>query len=358
MRSQPEQVRLPKLSIGVPVYNGERYLEEVLRSLLDQGYDDCEIVISDNASTDRTEEICRDYAAKDPRIRHFRNTTNIGAAPNFNRAFRLCRGAFFKWVAYDDYYAPTYLERCMGALDGAPEAVLAHTDVLLVDGAGQPLPHDPETNSFWTAAGNPVMPVEPPHLASAGAPEPRFDDILHRVNRCSAVFGVIRADVLRATGLQRSYYGADKVLLAELALRGPFVQIEDRLFHKRVHPSMSFLLSTMEKRKWIDPRVGFHIPQVLMLRDYFAMVMGSRLSVAQKRRCIGSIIRMVRRDGLWHRIFVPGPENYLGINFNFLVGKTVRRGVAHPQQHRETASLPVQPAEHPAVESDVLADRE
>ena len=86
-----------RVSIGLPVYNGEKYLEQALISILSQTYTDFELIISDNASTDRTQAICREYAAKDPRIRYYCNEENLGAAPNHNRVFELASGEYFKW---------------------------------------------------------------------------------------------------------------------------------------------------------------------------------------------------------------------------------------------------------------------
>ena len=116
---------IPRVTIGLPVYNGQNYLVETLESLLAQTYTDFELVISDNASTDRTEAICRQYAAGDARIRYYRNDENIGASANYNRAFELGRGEYFKWAAHDDLLAPTYLERCVEVLDANPDVVLA-----------------------------------------------------------------------------------------------------------------------------------------------------------------------------------------------------------------------------------------
>lgn len=89
-----------RVSIGLPVYNGEQYLAKALDSLLAQTFTDFEVIISDNASTDRTSEICAAYLERDPRIRYYRNQQNIGAAPNFNRTFELATGMYFKTCSY------------------------------------------------------------------------------------------------------------------------------------------------------------------------------------------------------------------------------------------------------------------
>ena len=99
---------MPKVSIGLPVYNGENYLEDAIISVIKQSYTDLELVISDNASTDRTHEICCDYASTDKRIHYSRNKNNLGAAPNYNKAWSQCTGKYFKWLAHDDLLLPEY----------------------------------------------------------------------------------------------------------------------------------------------------------------------------------------------------------------------------------------------------------
>src|SRR3954470_1068595 len=94
--------RRPRVSIGLPVYNGQRFLAPAVSSLLAQTFADFELVICDNASTDDTEAICRRFAERDPRVRYHRNEQNVGAAPNFNRALALSTGQYFKWAAHDD----------------------------------------------------------------------------------------------------------------------------------------------------------------------------------------------------------------------------------------------------------------
>ena len=114
------------LTIGLPVYNGERFLQESLQALLAQTWTDFELVISDNASTDSTAEICLEYAARDPRIRYVRQPVNMGAAPNHNYVASQARGRFFKWASHDDLYHPDLLQQCVLALEKHPEVVLAH----------------------------------------------------------------------------------------------------------------------------------------------------------------------------------------------------------------------------------------
>lgn len=132
----------PRVSLAMPVYNGEDYVSDAIATMLAQDYGDFELIISDNASSDNTEAICRDFAAPDPRIRYFRTTENIGAAGNYNRCFELARCNHFKWCAYDDFISSNYVGECVEALDKDPRAVAAYGRLEYVDSDGETIPRD------------------------------------------------------------------------------------------------------------------------------------------------------------------------------------------------------------------------
>src|SRR5215470_10109303 len=126
----------PRLSVGLPVYNGEAYLAESLDALLGQTYEDFELIISDNASTDGTADISQGYVKQDARVRYYRQPRNVGLAPNHNFVVEQARGELFKWASNDDLYARDLLERCVDALDKQPEVVLAHSWTAMIDSSG------------------------------------------------------------------------------------------------------------------------------------------------------------------------------------------------------------------------------
>src|SRR3982751_6015938 len=128
--------RRPRVSIGMPVFNAQRYLREAIESLLGQTMGDFELILSDNASTDSTAEICQAFVCRDSRVKYFRNETNLGVVANFNLAFTRARGRLFKWAAYDDLHAPEYLERCAAVLDREPGVGICHSLTRSIDGAG------------------------------------------------------------------------------------------------------------------------------------------------------------------------------------------------------------------------------
>jgi glycosyltransferase involved in cell wall biosynthesis len=212
--------RAPRVSIGLPVFNGEKFLSYAIGSILAQTYRDFELIISDNASTDRTEAICREYAASDRRIRYYRNERNLGAAVNFNRTFELASGEYFKWAAHDDMLAPEYLEQCVAALDAHSDAVLCQTLVHQIGESGESL------SIFDSGTPN----------ADSRRPSVRFAASILTRHHALDVFGVIRAEALAKTHLHLPYAGSDKVLLAELALGRPFTYVKEPLFIHRDHP--------------------------------------------------------------------------------------------------------------------------
>lgn len=210
----------PRVSIGLPVHNGENYIEETLDSLLVQNYEDFELIIADNASTDSTETICSDYAERDSRIRYVRNATNIGAAPNYSLVAQLARGELFKWAAHDDLCDREFLGRCVAALDTHPDALLAYPRTLVIDGDGAVIGEGP---------ARPAISLPRPHA--------RFREMIALNTDVYPIFGVMRRDALLSVLPHGRYAGADRVLLAQLCLRGPFVEVPEALFRIRQHPS-------------------------------------------------------------------------------------------------------------------------
>ena len=229
---------LPLISVGIPVYNGENYLQKAVDSVLRQDYENFELIISDNASTDATPEICSEYSAKDKRIRYVRNKVNIGAIPNFNRVFDLARGEFFKWLSHDDECYPTMLRRCAEVLAEAPNSVvLVYTLCEMIDANGDfkgPLIEDVKT--------------------SAPRPDQRLRKVLFKRTSAQALCGLIRSTYLRQTRLRGSFVKDDCALLAELSMLGEFWEIPDVLLKVRVHPGNAVQLNASLRSftAWLD----------------------------------------------------------------------------------------------------------
>lgn len=272
----------PLVSIGIPVYNGAKYLGAALESLLAQTYENLEILISDNASTDRTEEIGRAFAAADARVRYERLPNNVGPTRNFNRLVALAHGEYFKWAAHDDLHAPGYVERCVARLEAHPDAVLCQSHVRIIDelGAGlQDLPPVADTDST--------------------RPSARFERLLWD-NDCHQVFGLMRLDVLRRTLLIRPYAHGDGILLAELALHGKLVHEPGYLFWYRHHAEQSVKIAQTAYRSytgWFNParRNKVSMPFWLRLRGYLGVLARTRLGAGERMRTVVALFHYVRR---------------------------------------------------------------
>jgi glycosyltransferase involved in cell wall biosynthesis len=204
------------VSIGMPLYNSERYLAEALDSLLAQDHRDFELIISDNGSSDATESICRDYAARDTRIRYLRTENNLGAVWNFNRVFELAKGDYFMWAAHDDVRAPGCVSRSLALLEARPEAVLCCTGVSFIDEAGREI--------------EPWFDLKPAvgktYSARVGA--------IARARYWLDYYGLIRAKALKQTRLAMHVWGYDVILGMELCLAGDVLFIPERLFFYRI----------------------------------------------------------------------------------------------------------------------------
>ena len=208
--------RIPLVSVGLPVYNGERYLAQALDCLLAQDLEDFEVIICDNASEDATAAIAADYVARDDRVSYHRNERNLGLSRNFKRTFELSRGKYFKWAAHDDWHPKDLLRACTEALESDPSAVLCATAVAIMD-------DDDEVFAEW----HPSVDLRSP------GPHIRFHRLIWTLGETHPLFAVMRADALRRTPLFRPFLGADRVLLAQMALMGPILQLPQILHYYR-----------------------------------------------------------------------------------------------------------------------------
>ena len=279
----------PRVSIGMPVYNGESYLRPALDSILTQTFADFELIVSDNASADATQEICSAYAARDHRIRYHRNERNIGGAPNHNRTIELANGQYFKWAHYDDIWAPELLARSVEILDRYPNVVLCYSATKVID----------ENGEFVKDLKDGL------NLRAASAVD-RYRAFHGRYRRQQATghifLGLMRLEALKKTRQHGSIYSADIVLLAELALLGEFYEVPEPLFLRRVHPDSSMAKYTPQGvAVFEDPtnRGRILLPRWRLAFELARSLQSSHLSIYDKLRCSPQI-------ALWYMKFREG----------------------------------------------------
>lgn len=318
----------PRVSIGVPVYNGQKYIKFTLDSLIAQTYRDIEIIVTDNCSTDATPQILQDYAARDPRVRYIRNETNIGPARNYKVSVDAARGQYFRWNPADDVSAPTFVEKCVEVLDADPSVVLAYPRTSIIDTTGAIVgQYDYEldldvpgpADRLWTMV-----------------------TVNHKIHGAHEMYGLMRLDALRTTPGMRTHVRGDSVLLARLVLLGRFRRINEFLFLNRDHTDRSskYLARTavragsrlskhigcgpLPSAEWWDPKLKGKIvfPEWRVLREYYRAVQESPLADDQKKECY----QMLRRFALKHspkmgRDLVIAAEQAVNKAFAKLTGK-------------------------------------
>ncbi len=285
----------PRVSIGMPVYNGEQYVATSIESMLAQTFPDFELIISDNASIDRTEQICRRYAAQDRRIHYFRQQTNCGAAWNHNFVFAQSGGEYFKWQCHDDLCDPTFLEKCIAVLDREPSVVLCFPQFARIDGLGNLL--QGRTLGWNPIESSPLSKIERPHE--------RFFTLIHRRNACEEIYGLMRASIARQTKLIGGYTQSDDNFLAEMALRGKFEEVPEPLFRYRLHPEKSTeaYRSRLQRMAWFDPATAgrIHIPFFRQFREYLFLIARAPLPMRERLHCYLHTLGWAWRFRRWLR---------------------------------------------------------
>jgi len=266
----------PQVTIGIPVYQGENYLRDALDSVLAQSFGRFAVVLCDNASTDSTPSICEEYTERDARIRFLRSSTNRGAAWNYNRVFAECNTPYFMWLAHDDRLRTTFLEQTTSLLNREPNVALCYGKTEFIDAHGESLgPHDDGL-----------------HLHQHD-PTERFRAHLIRYRTptyCNPVFGLHRTRMLRITGGIGPYPSSDIILLAEIALNGPIIEIPEILFERREHAERSVRAhpGMKERAEWFVPGSGRQ-PVYLAWRfmaEYAKAIRRAPLSSKERLRCV------------------------------------------------------------------------
>ncbi len=269
----------PKVSVGMPVYNGERWLPTTIPAILNQTFRDLELVITDNGSTDRTAEICEEFARRDARVRYFRNPKNLGVIRNFNECFKHSRGEFFRWHAASDLCEPTLVERCYDALQRNPDAVCAYPRTrLFVDTIDDGSPYACSLDANQDSAAD------------------RFIHVMLKMGLNNAQSGLIRSSVIRKTRLIPNHIDGDHVFLMEISLYGKFIIVPELLWYRRMKPETA---STLQSEDWIvryiDPEMKSpHFQKWKVHRSRFAAVTRAPISWNEKWKAYRELVRRFR----------------------------------------------------------------
>ncbi len=276
----------PLITIGLPVYNSERYLPQSIESLLAQTYRHFVLVISDNASTDRTADICQRYASEDPRVRYFRNAVNIGLTGNFNRVFELCQTKYFKWSTADDFWAPDMLADAVAVMEADPSIALCYPQTVIVDGEGR------EQGRYQDKL----------HLMQDD-PASRFLAVVENISLVNHHLGLLRSDAIRRTRLFGKHVSADIGFVAEMSLYGKFFEVKKYQFYRRFHTESS----SWNRGDQEQEARRFHAANVrrvpfntwLYHRAFSSAVLRSPLNLDKKVKLLGRLGKHMYWDSKW-----------------------------------------------------------
>jgi glycosyltransferase involved in cell wall biosynthesis len=205
----------PFVSIGMPIYNEEKFLEASVASILNQDYDNFELIISDNASSDKTELICLELAQKDSRIKYIRNDINIGAIANFSQVFDLATGEYFMFAGGHDLWSLDFIKNCLKTLQEFPSSVLAFPSTIWINEADQPISKE---TPFYDTRGFDVI--------------SRYLFVLW--GPMNPVYGLIRMDALKKVRVDIQMLGGDLIILIELSFLGQFAYVNDASWYRRI----------------------------------------------------------------------------------------------------------------------------
>jgi glycosyltransferase involved in cell wall biosynthesis len=312
---------MPKVSIGLPVYNGEGFLAKTLEALLAQTERDFEIVVSDNSSRDATAQIVQEFAARDQRVKYFRTDRVLPPSENHTQTFKLSSGKYFKWAAHDDIHAPEFLERCLEVLERDPNVALVYPKVVVIDSQDRQL-HEYKYKL----------------RTDAQSPSTRFGALVnanHRIHGAYEIYGLMRSDAMRAIPPEGNYPRGDSVFLARMALLGKFHQIPEVLFYSRQHETRSVrqLPGQMKSGRtrlhkyigtgpvppleWWDPskKGVINFPEWRIAKEYLLSIRDAPISSWEKLKCLFQMARWFAGKG-----FLKLVRDLLLATEQFLVG--------------------------------------
>ncbi|NJN95353.1 MAG: glycosyltransferase family 2 protein [Anaerolineales bacterium] len=223
--------KAPLISMGMPIYNEAKWLGQALDSLLTQTFEDFELIISDNASTDESRKIVQDYAAKDARIKLYHQAEDIGAIENFEFVLAQARGDYFMWVGGHDLWSSNLLDVLLKEMQANPHVVLCFPQTVLIDRENRPLTvfnETVDTRSEQSAAG-------------------RIWAMHRQLKRSNAIYGLHRREVLLSTLPWPKIVGGDSVLLVRAAAVGDVLtNSTGQWFRRKNHEHSS--LETVQRR--------------------------------------------------------------------------------------------------------------
>jgi len=221
------------ITIGIPVFNGENFIEKCINSVLNQTFKDFELLISDNASTDKTFEICKKFEASDKRIKYFRQSNNIGALNNFHYLLKESRGDYFAFLAVDNYYQNNYLKKCISILEISKNIVGVMGKVKIDEGYQDSFSKE---KKMLKKLGLSYRPLQ--EIFIEGDYDTRIKICLRKIP-WQLFYSLFRTEELRKSFSDEFFVGSDATLLLNIVKFGEIKTINDTTFFSYPHGESS-----------------------------------------------------------------------------------------------------------------------
>lgn len=263
---------IPKVSIGIPVYNGAKTLASTIEAAINQDYGNLEIIISDNCSTDETQTIAESYQSKDPRIKYVRQEKNFGMTANFSKVFEYSTGEFFMWAAHDDRHAPTFISSCLPYLLKDSEAGLCV----------------PKTQAFYRDQVSWISNMK--SFSGINTRTKLFSETLRHFPAVG-MYGLYRRSIIQKTGLWRNFTGADLVFIQDLTLHGDIVICDEILFSYYEREKWNTLDQDYVNIYGAAKKPWYYSPFLIVLHNQIFIIMNSDNKFFTKTGLLGVLLR-------------------------------------------------------------------
>ncbi len=224
----------PLVSICIPVYNEEKYLEKTLDCIQKQTYENFEVLIFDNNSTDRTVEICREFS-KDDRFRIFRNRVNIGQINNFNRCYGVAAGEYVCLRSGNDPMMPDFIEKLVAPMRDDARVGLTYARCRFFDAQSRVRRSLPDFHYFSTDVDDPVQSAT---------------TVMMRFALACMVFGLYRRDLIERLEPFRFFFGSDAIFVCEASLYASITCVDEELHFSRMHGQRKNLVN-LHSEDWV-----------------------------------------------------------------------------------------------------------
>jgi glycosyltransferase involved in cell wall biosynthesis len=221
------------ITVGIPCYNEEKYIARAIESVVNQSFQDIEIIISDNCSTDGTSAIIKHYLDVDSRITYHRQPHFVYAYTNFRYLLKKSKSKYFTWLAADDFFHPKWLEVAVNFLEANPEVIMAYSRVDMIDD-NMNIKDYPLDGFLDTTELEPKVAIR--------------EAMIKRRCTSDGLYGLYRTDILRSIVYSNIWCG-DQIMMSHVHSKGA-VKLFDQVYLTRTFRDGSHEQAVQKEKRW------------------------------------------------------------------------------------------------------------